>query len=230
MLLERHQVRHHLAGMRAPRQPVDHVHGGGRGKLQQRVMVEDADHDGVDIARQHPRGIGNGLAAAELHLRAGQHDGLAAELAHADVERHPRTRRRPLENHRQRLAFERLPGLLMRLQLRLHGGAGGQHVLQLLERQLVDIEKVTDGFAHHPAAFFNWPPDSATQARSRRCTDSSISDSLTMRGARKRTTLSPAPTVSSFWSRNALTRSPEGTTALTPTRRPSPRTSDSTWG
>ena len=50
------------------------------------VVVEDADHDRVDIARQHPGGVGDGLAAAELHLAAGQHDRLAAELAHADVE------------------------------------------------------------------------------------------------------------------------------------------------
>jgi len=34
--------------------------------------------------------------------------------------------------------------------------------------------------------------------------------------------MSPAPTVSSFWSRKALTRSPEGTTALTPINSPSP--------
>src|SRR5665213_2426393 len=39
MLLERHQVRHHLAGMRAPRKPVDDGHGCVRGKLQQRIMV-----------------------------------------------------------------------------------------------------------------------------------------------------------------------------------------------
>ena len=41
------------------------------GKLQQRFVVENADHDGVDVARQHARGIGDGLAAAELHLGAG---------------------------------------------------------------------------------------------------------------------------------------------------------------
>ena len=47
---------------------------------------------------------------------------------------------------------------------------------------------------------------------------------------RNRTTLSPAPTVSSFWSRSALTRSPDGTTAFTPISSPSPRTSASTLG
>src|SRR3954454_23070822 len=220
--------------MRAPRQSVDDGNGGVRGKLEQRLVVQNADHDGVDIARQHPRRVGDGLAAAELHLGAGQHDRLAAELAHADVERHAGARRRPFEDHRQGLAFERLLifriSFFLRLQLRLHGGAGVEHVAQLDKRQFADIEKMTDGLAHHPAAFFNGAPDSATQARSSICTDCSISDSLTINGARKRTTLSPAPTVSNFWSRSALTRSPEGTTALTPTSSPSPRTSDTTFG
>ena len=31
----------------------------------------------------------------------------------------------------------------------------GQHVAQLARRQFADVEEVTDGFAHHPAAFFN---------------------------------------------------------------------------
>ena len=108
MLLEGHHVGHHLAGMRAPRQPVDHRHGGVARELDQRLVIEDADHDGVDIAREHARGVGDGLAAAELHLLAGEHDGVAAELAHRDVERDARARRRLVEDHRQRLAGERL--------------------------------------------------------------------------------------------------------------------------
>ena len=108
MLLEGHHVGHHLAGMRAPRQAVDHRHGGVLAPAPSALVIERADHDGVDVARQHARGVGDGLAAAELHLLAGQHDRLAAELAHADVERHARARRRLVEDHRQRLAGERL--------------------------------------------------------------------------------------------------------------------------
>src|SRR5262245_37253415 len=211
--------------MRAARQPVDHGDGGMRCEFQQRVVIEDADHDRIDIARQHARGISDGLAATELHLGTGEHDRFTAKLAHADIERHPRAGRGTLEDHRQRLAFERLRGPLIRLQPRLHGGAGSEHGTQLIERHFVDIEEVTGHRAHYPVAFLDGSLESAMQARSRQAMDCSISGSLTISGARKRTTLSPAPTVSSFCWRRALTRSPEGTTALTPISSPSPRTS-----
>src|SRR5262249_8495235 len=152
----------------------------------------------------------------------------AAELAHADVERNARPRRGLVEDHRKRLALERLPAPVMCLQPGLHVATYREHVAQLRERNLADVEEVTRS-GHHPAAFIG-AAASAAQACSRHETDWSISASLTIRGARKRTTLSPAPTVSSFRSRNAATRSPEGTTALTPTSKPSPRTSDSTDG
>jgi hypothetical protein len=147
MFFERHDVRHHLAGMGAARQPVDDRHGGVRGELQQRIMVENPDHDDVDITRQHARGVGDGLATAELHFGARQHDRFAAELAHADVERYPRTRRGLFENHRERLVLQRFvgffPAALLRLQLGLHGNARGKHLPQLRKRKLVEVEKVT---------------------------------------------------------------------------------------
>src|SRR6266481_6857249 len=230
MLFEGHEVRHHLARMRTPRQPVDDGHGGVGRQLEQRLMIENTDHDGIDITRQHARGVGDGLAAAELHLGAGQHDRFTAELAHADVERHAGAGRGPLEDHRERLAGERLVGFIVRLQLRLHGAACGQHVAQFGRRKRADIQEMARRLAHWPAARFNGPPDSATQARSRFATDWSISASVTIKGGRNRTTFSPAPTVSSFWSRKAATRSPDGTTAFRPISSPSPRTSASTFG
>ena len=108
MLLEGHHVGHHLAGMRAPRQPVDHRDRGVLGQFLHQRMVEGADDDAVDVARQHAGGVGDGLAAAELHLGAGQRDQLAAELPDADVERHPRPGRGLVEDHGDGLAGERL--------------------------------------------------------------------------------------------------------------------------
>jgi hypothetical protein len=73
-------------------------------------------------------------------------------LPHPDVERHPGAGRWLFENHRQRLAFERLERLVMCFQLRLHGDAGGEHVAQLFGRELAEIEKMAQSFGHCPAA------------------------------------------------------------------------------
>ncbi len=76
-------------------------------KLDQRLMIENADHDRVDVAREHARGVGDGLAAAELHFLTGQHHDVAAELAHRDIEGDARASRGLVEDHRQRLAGKR---------------------------------------------------------------------------------------------------------------------------
>ena len=107
MLLEGQDVGHHLAGMRLFGQAVDDGHGRVARQLLHRLMIEDADHDRVDIAREHARGVGDALAAAELHFGAGEHDRLAAEFAHRHVEGDARARRGAIEDHRQRLARQR---------------------------------------------------------------------------------------------------------------------------
>jgi hypothetical protein len=146
MLLIGHDIRHHLAGMREPRQAVDDRHGRILRELHQRVMIEDADHDDVDEARQHACGVGDGLAATELHFGAGEHHDFAAELAHADLERHAGARRGLFEDHRQRLVLERTIGLGIRaippLQLRLHGGSRVHDIAQLTGRHGREIKEV----------------------------------------------------------------------------------------
>ena len=77
------------------------------GKFRHHGMVEGADHDGIHIAREDPGGVGDALAAAELHLLAGEHQGLAAELAHADIEGDAGAGGGLVEHHRQDLALER---------------------------------------------------------------------------------------------------------------------------
>ena len=65
------------------RQAVDDGNRRVARQLLHRLVIEDADHDGVDIAREHARRIGDALAASKLHFGAGEHDRLAAEFAHA---------------------------------------------------------------------------------------------------------------------------------------------------
>ena len=188
MLLERHHVRQHLAGMRAAREPVDHRHGGVARELHQRLVIERADHDRIDIARQHARGVGDGLAAAELHLGAGQRDGFAAELAHADVEGDAGAGRRPVEDHGERAPGERALVRALALALRLHGAARLDHPAQLGLRD-VDRDRESGGRrSRHPTASCLAAPfdrsASRSQARSMRRTPSAISSSLTISGGR----------------------------------------------
>ena len=70
---EGHDVGHDLAGVAAVGQAVDDGYRGVRGEFDQRVVAVGADHDGVDVARQHARGIGDGLAAAKLQVGVIEH-------------------------------------------------------------------------------------------------------------------------------------------------------------
>ena len=133
VLLEGHHVGEHLARMGAPGEAVDDRHRRMAGEPDQHLVIEGADHDAVDVARQHPGGVGDGLAAPELHLLTGQGDRFTAELAHGDVERHARARRRLVEDHRQGAAGERLVGGHV-LAPRLHGAARLDHPAQLLAK------------------------------------------------------------------------------------------------
>ena len=216
MLLEGHDVGHDLAWMRAPRQPVDHRHGGMLRELEQHVVLEGADHDGVDIPRQHAGGVGDGLAAAELHLLAGQHDGVAAELAHRDVERDPRAGRRLVEDHRQHFSGDRRARSDCRRAdaARLHGAAVLDDAAQLAGGDVDEVEEVArlgaHGVAPPAAALSRWLRSIRAAAPSMRWIASAISGSSMISGGSMRTTLSPAAAASSFSARSASTSSPFG--------------------
>ena len=61
---EGQDVGHHLAGMRALGEAVDHRHRGYGGELRKnRPRIEDADNDRIDETRQHARRVGDSLAA-----------------------------------------------------------------------------------------------------------------------------------------------------------------------
>src|SRR6516165_9611351 len=228
VLLEGHDVGEHLAGMRAAGEPVDHRHGGMPRELGEHAVIERADHDDVDVARENPRRIGDGFTPAELHLLAGQQDGRAPQLTHRDIEGDPRAGRGLVENHGERPPLERA---LSALALPFDSAARVDDPAQLLRRDIDEIEKVA---ALHLAApsfcGFSCALAMRAQARSRRLTPSAISTSLTISGGKSRTTLSPAAAVIIFSARSSSTSSALGTTARRPTRSPSPRTSAMTVG
>ena len=80
------------------RQPVDDRHLGRRGQLGDGLVGAGADHDRVDVAREHPGRVGDRLAAGELHLVAAQDDRVRPQLGDADLEGDPRPRRGLLED------------------------------------------------------------------------------------------------------------------------------------
>src|SRR6266550_891055 len=234
VLLESHNVGEHLAGMRTTSEAVDHRHSRVLGELQQRLVLSRADHDAIDVAREHPRRIRDTFAATELHVVPGERDRLAAELAHGNVEGDPRAGRRPIEDHGQRAAGERAFGLALALELRLHGAARLDHGAPLGLGNLREVEEMAHPMRAHPVASF-WRAATCasarrSQARSMRRMPSATSSSLTISGGRSRTTLSPPATTIIFWARSSSTSSPDGTTARKPTRSPSPRTSAMTEG
>jgi hypothetical protein len=109
MLLESHHVGHDLAGMRDIGQAVDDGHRRVLGQLADLTDVVGAQHDRVDVARQHAGGVLGRLAAAHLHVLRGQHDGVAAHLADPDLEGDAGAGRGLLEDQRDGPAVERTP-------------------------------------------------------------------------------------------------------------------------
>ncbi len=205
MFLVGHHVGHDLAGVRIVGQRVDDGNRRRVGEFEQAVMFLGADHDDVDIARQHPRGIGDRLVAAQLHFGAGQHDRLAAKLAHGDIEGDAGSRRRLLEDHRQHLAGKRRAGRAALLRA-LAGLGVVENGPQVTGRNGGNIEKMTNTHNSVPNLLFikgmecaqrpPCPSDRLAAAFSMRSSATRISSSVEVSGGRMRTTLSPAGTVS----------------------------------
>jgi hypothetical protein len=89
------------------------------GEHLHRLLLEGADHDRIDHARDDPRAVLDRLAASELGVARREEERMTAELDHAGLEGDAGAGRGLLEDHRQRPAGERLEVL-----------AGGAHPLE----------------------------------------------------------------------------------------------------
>jgi hypothetical protein len=97
-LAQREQVRDGLARVVIGG---EHVHHGHRRVLRQllhRPVRARADGDHMHEPGEHERGVAHRFASRELHLALAQHERVAAELVHADLEGHAGPRGRPLED------------------------------------------------------------------------------------------------------------------------------------
>jgi hypothetical protein len=101
------EVGQHLAGVRQVGEPVDDGDVGVGGQQLHVGVREGADHDAVHVAREHARGVGDGLAAPQLHVARGEEVRGAAQLRGPHLEGHAGARGRLHEQHGQRLAGQR---------------------------------------------------------------------------------------------------------------------------
>ena len=114
-LANRHHVGQRLARVRAVRETVDHWDRRVAGELLDVFLRERADHQPVEVARQHGGGVLQGLATPELKVGGCQVQAHSAELEDADLERDACAGGRLLKDHHQRAAGEEVvllaPGL-----------------------------------------------------------------------------------------------------------------------
>ena len=92
MLANGQKVCEHLAGVAEIRQPVDDRDAAVFGERLHLALRECTDHDTVEIAREHTRGVFDRLAAPDLQITARQKQRLPAELVHARFKRNARAR------------------------------------------------------------------------------------------------------------------------------------------
>ena len=103
-----HEVGEHLTGVAVVGEAVD---DGDRAVLGERLdlaLGEGADHDCVDKARKHARGVFNRFAPADLQVVGAEEKRIAAELGHADLERNAGTGARFFKDHAECFAGEQL--------------------------------------------------------------------------------------------------------------------------
>ena len=187
-----------------------------------------ADHDRVGVAREHARGVADGLAAAELQVAGVQHHAVAAELAHGDLERDAGPGRGLFEDHHQRLAGER-PVRLLALPALCAVASPSWRVKATMSRSsLVGARSYRENGG--VPCLRDPPPASRARGKALRGRDRGAPPLPRSPPRSRSAAAAGGPVVAAAdrqqgWSRSAVTNSLVGSTALTPISRPSPRTS-----
>jgi endonuclease/exonuclease/phosphatase family metal-dependent hydrolase len=97
-LAQGEQVGQRLAGVMEGSEPVNDRHLGRGRQLGDSFVGGGANHDRVDVARQHPRRVADRLAAGDLEFIAAQDERRRAQLGDAYLEGDPRPGRGLLED------------------------------------------------------------------------------------------------------------------------------------
>ena len=136
-------IRHRLTGMAVIRESIDDRNAGVLRHLFGNFVSKSANHDALHHSFQVLGHVVDALAFAKVDLCGREINRKTAELLNPHIKTHSRAQRWLLENHRQRLALERVT---VGRRVGLHLPAQNQQVLNLGRREILDGKKV---FAVH---------------------------------------------------------------------------------
>jgi hypothetical protein len=109
------------------------------GELGDGLVGEGASHDPVDVARENLCRVVDRFAASDLNVARREKERMAAHLEHAYFERDARSGRRLLEDHRQRLPFERFAIVV---GIRFHVAGDVEDLPDLVRAVVMDLDKI----------------------------------------------------------------------------------------
>jgi hypothetical protein len=146
-LVDGEQVGHQLARVQLIGEAVEHRHRGPAGQLLGPGLIEGADDDAVAVTAQHPRGVLDRLAAGDLGALRRQVDRVAAELEHADLERHPGAGGGLLEDHAEGASGQGADPMAAGPR-RLELGRPREQIEQLAGGEIVERQEVALASGH----------------------------------------------------------------------------------
>ena len=105
MFFESHNVGDDFARGGFLREPIDDRHICILSHFDEALVVSGAQHDRVDIARQHARGIGHAFTLSDMGGGGIHDDRAAAQLAHGHIKRESRAHGGFFEHHSEHVIF-----------------------------------------------------------------------------------------------------------------------------